>query len=96
MEKVIFDWGSNKDELNKQKHHISFNEAQYAFFDQYRILAEDLKHSQKEKRYFCIGKVDNGIVTVRFIYRGNTIRIIGAGYWRKGAKIYAEKNKIHK
>lgn len=96
MEKVIFDWNSNKDELNQKKHNISFDEAQYSFFDQHRILAEDLKHSQKEKRYFCIGRIKSGIVTVRFAYKGNIIRIIGAGYWRKGVKIYEEKNKIHK
>lgn len=33
------------------------------------------------------------ILTVRFIYRENKIRIIGAGYWRKGKKTYEEKNK---
>jgi len=27
-------------------------------------------------------------LTVRFTYRGSVIRIIGAGYWRKGRKIY--------
>lgn len=35
------------------------------------------------------------ILTVRFIYRENNIRIIGAGYWRKGKKIYEEKNQIY-
>jgi hypothetical protein len=34
-------------------------------------------------------------MTVRFTYRGNTIRIIGAGYWRKGKKIYETSNKVH-
>ncbi len=33
-----------------------------------------------------------GILTVRFTYRGETIRILGAGYWRKGKRIYEEKN----
>ena len=40
------------------------------------------------------GKVDDGILTVRFTYRGETIRIIGAGYWRKGRRIYATENQI--
>ncbi|MDD5422490.1 MAG: BrnT family toxin, partial [Candidatus Omnitrophica bacterium] len=31
---------------------------------------------------------NNKIVTVRFTRRGNKIRIIGAGYWRKGRKYY--------
>lgn len=39
-----------------------------------------------------IGLVDAEVMIVRFTYRGNIIRIIGAGYWRKGRKIY-EKEK---
>ncbi len=38
-------------------------------------------------------------MTVRFTYRENVIRIIGAGYWRRGKKIYekAQKDKkIHR
>lgn len=36
-----------------------------------------------------------GIMTVRFTYRNNKIRIIGAGYWRKGKKLYEEENQIY-
>jgi hypothetical protein len=42
-----------------------------------------------------IGRAGDGIMTVRFTYRGNVIRIYGAGYWRKGRKIYEEQNKIY-
>ena len=35
-------------------------------------------------------------MTVRFTYRGKVIRLIGAGYWRKGRKIYEEENKIQR
>ena len=31
---------------------------------------------------------------VRFTYRGETIRIIGAGYWRKGRRLYEKENLI--
>lgn len=58
-----------------------------------RVIAEDISHSLKEKRFYCFGKVENGIMTVRFTYRKNIIRIIGAGYWRKGRKVYENKNK---
>ncbi|MDD4622126.1 MAG: BrnT family toxin, partial [Kiritimatiellae bacterium] len=27
--------------------------------------------------------------------RNNVIRIFGAGYWRKGKKLYEEQNHIH-
>jgi len=38
-----------------QKHGVSFQQAQYAFLDKNRVIAEDLEHSQKEKRYYCFG-----------------------------------------
>ena len=46
-----------------------------------------------QKRYYCFGKVKGGVLTVRFTYRHNRIRIIGAGYWRKGKNIYEKQNK---
>ena len=88
-----FEWDDTKDEINKRKHGISFYSAQYAFSDPNRVIAEDLDHStESEERFFCIGEVDEGIVTVRFTVRNNKIRIIGAGYWRKGKKIYEKEN----
>jgi hypothetical protein len=35
-------------------------------------------------------------VTVRFTLREGVIRIYGAGYWRKGKKIYEEANQLHR
>ncbi len=93
MSKDSFDWDPEKDLVNRIKHDISFSEAQYAFADPNRVIAEDLVHSnKKEKRYFCFGKVGGGVMTVRFTYRAGVIRIFGAGYWRKGKKIYEREN----
>ena len=96
MNKVSFEWDQAKDRENRQKHGVAFVEAQYAFADPHRLIAEDLKHSSDEDRYYCIGEVGDGILTVRFTYREDVIRIIGAGYWRKGKTIYEHKNKIHR
>lgn len=98
MKKVTFEWNEDKNELNQRKHGISFYDAQHAFFDPDRIVVEDVEHSQEEKRYYCFGKIHENVMTVRFTYRGNVIRIIGAGYWRRGKKIYekSQKGKIHK
>jgi hypothetical protein len=90
-----FEWDSDKDLINQEKHGVSFALAQLAFLDHSRIILEDLEHSQDETRYYCLGKVAGGILTVRFTYRKRKIRIIGAGYWRKGKKIYEKQNKIH-
>ena len=95
MFKTHFEWDHNKDISNQKKHNVSFSLSQYAFLDPKRIIAEDLKHSDTEKRYFCISKVDDDILTVRFTYRENVIRIIGAGYWKKGKETYEKKNKIY-
>ena len=56
--------------------------------------AEDVNHSSEEDRYYCLGRVGEGIMTVRFTYRGHVIRIYDAGYWRKGRKLYEIENKI--
>ncbi len=90
-----FEWDHNKDLLNQEKHGISFALAQFAFLDPNRVILEDLDHGDPEKRFYCLGKVSDGVMTVRFTYRQNKIRIIGAGYWRKGKKVYERENKIY-
>jgi hypothetical protein len=40
-------------------------------------------------------RAGEGILTVRFTYRREVIRIIGAGYWRKGREIYERENQVH-
>jgi hypothetical protein len=91
-----FEWDDYKNILNYTKHGVSFELAQLAFIDVKRIIAKDLAHSKSEDRYYCFGKVDNEIITVRFTSRNKIIRIIGAGYWRKGKQIYEKENNIHK
>ncbi len=88
-----FEWDDAKDRLNRAKHGVSFALAQAAFFDPRRVIAEDLGHSGAEPRYFCFGKVADGIMTVRFTYRAGRIRIFGAGYWRKGKRVYEQQNR---
>ena len=93
MSKESFEWDVDKDAENQGKHGVSFAEAQYAFADPERIIAKDLSHSTvNEERYYCFGEVGEGIMTVRFTYRHDVIRIFGAGYWRKGKKIYEHEN----
>jgi uncharacterized protein len=91
-----FQWDDKKNAENLTKHGLSFYEAQEAFFDKHRVILQDTKHSAAEQRHFCIGKTaTGGIATVRFTLRLGHIRIIGAGYWRKGVKIYERQNKLH-
>ena len=92
---MTFEWDENKNLENIEKHNVSFEMAQDAFFDKKRIIIKDKKHSKKEERFFCIGNDGKGIMTVRFTIRNDNIRIIGAGYWREGRYKYEKKHKLH-
>lgn len=48
-----------------------------------------------EERFYCFGRVERGVLTVRFTYRDGVIRIIGAGFWRKGKAVYEQENNLH-
>jgi len=95
MSQTRFEWDESKDVENHGKHGVRFSLAQFAFADPHRVIAEDLKHSDSERRYFCFGAVAGGVLTVRFTYRRAVIQIFGAGYWRKGKTIYERENKVH-
>ena len=90
-----FEWDPDKDQGNREKHGVPFSLAQFAFADPRRVILEDMSHSAAERRFYCLGKVGEGVLTVRFTYREDRIRIIGAGYWRKGKQLYEEQNQVH-
>ena len=96
MSEGTFDWDARKNRENAEEHGVLFSDAQRAFADPKRVIAEDMTHSQSERRYFCFGAVDGGVLTVRFTWRAGVIRIFGAGYWRKGKSIYERENQIHR
>ncbi len=87
-----FTWDFERELTNIHKHGVDFVTAAKAFKDPKRKIYTDSKHSKKEERFFCIGKVEGKILTVRFTYRGAEIRIFGAGYWRKGVRYYEKKD----
>ena len=91
-----FEWDPAKEAENQRKHGVSFLEAQLAFVDPQRVIARDVAHSQAEPRFYCFGRLGKDVLSVRFTYRDKVIRIIGAGYWRKGRKIYETQRKIHR
>jgi uncharacterized DUF497 family protein len=80
--------------LGHIKHGVSFSLAERAFLDPRRVIARAVAHSESEERFYCFGTVGERVLTVRFTYRPGAIRIIGAGYWRKGERIYEQANQI--
>jgi uncharacterized protein len=93
--KARFEWDAKRDQENQKKHGVAFARAQFAFADPKRVIAKDLSHSSGERRYYCFGWVEGGVLTVRFTYRGEVIRIFGAGYWRKGKRTYEQTHQVH-
>ena len=88
---IRFFWDAQKEIQNVIKHGVDFETAKQAFDDPNRRVRYDPAHSQHEDRFFCVGRVAGKVLTVRFTYRGDDIRIIGAGYWRRGKTIYEKK-----
>jgi hypothetical protein len=88
-----FEWDMEKEEDNIQKHELDFYSASLAFLDPHRVIAIDEKHSAAEERLFCIGRIGRKIATVRFTKRKDRIRIIGAGFWRAGKKLYEDEKR---
>ena len=83
-----FVWNVEKERANVAKHGVDFVAAANTFLDPKRKIFLNARHSRTEERFYCIGKVDGRVLTVRFVYRDGRIRIFGAGYWRGGKKHY--------
>jgi uncharacterized DUF497 family protein len=96
MRRTTFEWDPAKDVANQRKHGVPFAIAQFAFADPRRVIAADLSHSAVEDRFYCFGQVEGGVMTVRFTHRKGAIRILGAGYWRRGKRIYEQANPLHR
>lgn len=86
MTDIIFEWDDLKAQQNEQKHGISFEEAQTAFYDDHARLTPDPDHSQDEDRYILLGlSAVLRVLIVCHVYRQDdeVIRIISA---RKATK----------
>ena len=66
---IIVEWDDNKNQINIQKHGISFNTAALVFADEERVEYYDKLHSQDEDRYVVLGCVQ-GILYVVYTMRG--------------------------
>lgn len=91
-----YEWDFGKELRNILKHGISFHEAVEVFLDPKHVTFVDKKHSQREDRFFAVGKVISGrVVTVRYTLRDHVVRIIGAADWRKWRRYYEQNTRSH-
>jgi hypothetical protein len=61
---VIFNWDSNKNTENVEKHGISFEQAQQVFLDPLHLSILDERFSYFEERWITMGMTGNGEVIV--------------------------------
>ena len=74
-----FEWDSNKNVWNIQKHGIDFRDAVEVFSDERAVLRYDVAHSEEEERFLIVGMLRGVIITaIVFTDRGNITRLISA------------------
>ncbi|MCD8040182.1 MAG: BrnT family toxin [Clostridia bacterium] len=86
MDEIRFEWDENKNTTNKEKHKISFEEAQTVFYDENALVISDPEHSYSEERFIILGfSIMANLLVVCHCYRqtDELIRIISA---RKATK----------
>ena len=86
MDHLKFEWDENKNIINKNKHHITFEEAQTVFYDEMALVIDDPDHSEQEDRFIILGQSHQAkLLVVCHCYRESdtVIRIISA---RKATK----------
>lgn len=87
MNELRFVWDESKNRANRQKHGVSFDEAQTAFLDENAQLYSDPDHSEEEDRFILLGiSFQLRVLVVCHCYREGeaVIRIISA---RKAKKL---------
>ena len=75
---MTFEWNNKKDEANKEKHGIAFEDAVFVFQDPFLLETYDRKHSTwSEDRWKAVGFAERFLCVV-YTERFGNIRIISA------------------
>jgi uncharacterized DUF497 family protein len=77
---VRFEWDEAKNESNKRKHGVSFEEARELFEGETDYLELfDVVHSTREDRFIAIGEIRAGVIVVSWSEpREGVVRVISA------------------
>lgn len=76
-----FEWDKAKSRLNQQKHGVSFDKAETAFYDENARLIDDPDHWDDEERFIIMGfsiRLQVLIVCHYYRYGDGAIRTISA------------------
>jgi uncharacterized protein len=98
-EPIEFEWDEGNSNKNWNKHGVTQREAEQAFFDEDKFLANDVTHSKAEKRFVLLGKAETGrLLYVVYTIREKRVRIISARNIskKKEVDIYEETTRSAK
>jgi hypothetical protein len=74
-----FEWDAGNAQKNWERHRVTQAEAEEVFFHRPVVVAEDAKHSQRERRFAVLGRTSGDrLLAVVFTVRRTTVRVISA------------------
>ncbi len=90
-----FEWDKGNIDKNWIKHGVSPSECEQMFFNQPLVIADDDTHSDRESRWYALGKTDaSRLLFLVFTLRKNCVRIISARDMSlRERKIYQQHEK---
>ena len=89
-----FEWDEGNLTKNWDSHQVSSSECEELFLNVPLVLADDIRHSANEARYYALGQTNSGrLLFVAFTVRGTHIRVISARPMSgKERQIYGQAN----
>ncbi|MGA2271007.1 MAG: BrnT family toxin [Bryobacteraceae bacterium] len=74
---IGFDWDDGNIQKNWERHRVTPEEAEDLFFNEPLVVRSDVGHSQRERRYYALGRTSPGRrLFAAFTVRGKLIRVI--------------------
>lgn len=90
-----FEWDNHNANKIWEKHRVSPAECEQIFFNRPLVVADDIKHSRKESRFYALGQTDMlRLLFIVFTVRQNIVRVVSArDMSRKERKVYQSYEK---
>jgi len=94
-EVIEFEWDEGNYEKNRIKHQVTTQDAEETFADENKIVFLNIKHLDKEERFFLIGNTyTHRLLAIAYTRRGDKARVISArDANKKEVRIYEERTR---
>lgn len=89
-----FEWDENNARKNWESHGVTPEEDEDVFFNEPLVIRSDVRHSQREKRYFALGQTTQGRrLFLAFTVRRTLIRVISVRDMNKREQTFYESQE---